>query len=93
MEIREVIYGKQHSELADSFHNLAVLYRAQGRYDEAEERHLEALKIREGIFADGDRWIIAETHNSLAALYYEKYSNVSRLSPHSYNRAFFPRPD
>ena len=40
-------FGGEHPRLATSLNNLAELYRAQGRYAQAEPLHQRALAIRE----------------------------------------------
>ena len=39
--------GEDHPDVASSLNNLAALYHSQGRYEKAEPRFLQALKIAE----------------------------------------------
>ncbi len=45
--IREKALGTEHSRVGQSLTNLAGLYRAQGKYAEAEPLHKRALAIRD----------------------------------------------
>ena len=45
--MREKALGPEHPEVAMSLNNLALLYRNQGHYTEAEPLHKRALAIRE----------------------------------------------
>src|SRR4051812_42749467 len=53
VELKEVLaraereHGPDHPDVATSLSNLAILYRHQGRYAEAEPLHGRALAIRE----------------------------------------------
>ena len=50
LAMRETALGEDHPDVAQSCNNLAELYRALGRYDEAEPLHRRALEIREKRF-------------------------------------------
>ncbi|MBO3463905.1 tetratricopeptide repeat protein, partial [Aetokthonos hydrillicola] len=41
------LFAGDHPDVATSLNNLALLYNSQGRYNEAEPLHQEALKIAE----------------------------------------------
>ena len=47
--IREKALGPEHPDVATSLNNLAVLYRAQGQYAEAEPLYQRALAIRKRV--------------------------------------------
>ncbi len=47
LEIYEKSLGKDHPDVAKSLNNLALLYYAQGKYDEAEPMYRRALEIYE----------------------------------------------
>ncbi|MDB9486591.1 tetratricopeptide repeat protein [Dolichospermum circinale CS-537/01] len=66
--------------LATSLNNLAVLYKNQGKYSEAEPLYLEALEMRRRLFT-GDHPDVASSLNNLASLYYNqgKYSEAELL--------------
>jgi tetratricopeptide (TPR) repeat protein len=55
--------------VATTLNNLALLYYAQGRYQEAEPLYVEALKIRRR-FQRNYSPDVAATLNNLALLYY-----------------------
>ncbi|MEM9005734.1 MAG: tetratricopeptide repeat protein [Cyanobacteria bacterium P01_F01_bin.86] len=46
LDIRKSELGDRHPDTASSLNNLALLYRSQGHYVEAETLLLEALDIR-----------------------------------------------
>ena len=54
--------------MAQSLNNLANLYKAQGKYEEALQQHFKALKIREKLLGD-DHPDCAETLYNLANLF------------------------
>ena len=66
--MRERALGKDHADVAQSCNNLAELYRALGRYDEADALHRRALEIREQRFGP-DHPEVAQTLNNLGVLY------------------------
>ena len=47
LSLAERLFGPEHPDTAMSLNNLAELYRAQGRYGDAEPLHRRALAIRE----------------------------------------------
>ena len=61
-------FGPQDPRLATSLNNLAELYRAQGRYAEAEPLHKRALAIREKALGP-EHPDVAQSLNNLAELY------------------------
>ncbi len=64
----QVLFAKDHPDVATSLNNLALLYDSQGRYGEAEPLYLEALEMRKRLFA-GDHPAVATSLNNLALLY------------------------
>jgi len=68
LAIRERVLGADHPDTAISLNNLAVLYRAQGRYAEAEPLHQRALAIRERVLGPNHP-DTALSLNNLAGLY------------------------
>ena len=60
--------GKDHPDTATSLNNLAVLYRAQGKYAEAEPLYQRALAIYEQQLGQ-DHPDTASSLNNLAGLY------------------------
>jgi tetratricopeptide (TPR) repeat protein len=60
--------GERHPDVATSLNNLAGLYRAQGRYDEAEPLYRQALELSRELL--GERHPdVATSLNNLAYLY------------------------
>jgi tetratricopeptide (TPR) repeat protein len=55
-------------DLATSFNNLALLYKYQGRYDQAEPLFLQALELRKRLLGDNHP-DVAQSLNNLAVLY------------------------
>jgi tetratricopeptide (TPR) repeat protein len=71
LAIREKALGPDHRDVAASLNNLAELYRAQGRYGEAEPLYQRALVIREKALGP-DHPDVAVSLNNLAALYQDQ---------------------
>ncbi len=46
LDIKIRIYGGDTPSVADSFYNMASIYRAHGKYEEALEMHTKSLEIR-----------------------------------------------
>ena len=72
--------GEEHPDVATSLNNLADLYRAQGKYAEAEPLYLRALAIREKQLG-AEHPHVANSLNSLAILYQSqgKYTEAEPL--------------
>jgi tetratricopeptide (TPR) repeat protein len=49
VELKQRLLGQEHPSVATSLNNLAVLYRNQGRYSEAEPLYRQALTMAERI--------------------------------------------
>ncbi len=49
MKLRKRILGENHPDYAQNLNNLALLYKSQGRYEQAEPLYIQALKICEQI--------------------------------------------
>ncbi len=66
LDITRSRLGEDHSDFAASVNNIAYLYESQGKYKEAEQFHVQALKLRQvgGHYSD-----IANSLNNLAELY------------------------
>ena len=69
LAIREKALGPEHPDVAQSLNNLAELYRAQGKYAEAEPLYKRSLAIREKTLGP-EHPDIAKSLSNLAALYY-----------------------
>ncbi len=65
--IRKKVLEEDNPDLAETFNNLAGLYRAQGKYKEAEEYYNNALATRKKLGEEHPD--LAETFNDLAGLY------------------------
>jgi tetratricopeptide (TPR) repeat protein len=68
LALYERVLGPDHPHVATSLHNLAALYRAQGRYDQAEPLYQRALGIRERVLGP-EHPDVAQSLNNLARLY------------------------
>jgi tetratricopeptide (TPR) repeat protein len=68
LEIRKTCHGEEHTTVAVSLNNLALLYDYQGRYEDAEPPYKDALKMREKLLG-GEHNEIAMSLNNLAELY------------------------
>jgi tetratricopeptide (TPR) repeat protein len=47
LALRRQLLGEEHPDVAASLNNLALLYKSQGRYSEAEPLYIQALDICE----------------------------------------------
>lgn len=68
-EIREA--EGESAELGDALHELALLYRDQGKYKEAEPLHLRAVAVKEKVLGK-DHPDMAEALNDLAVFYWHE---------------------
>jgi len=68
LAIREKALGTDHTDVASSLNNLAVLYRLKGDYAKAEPLYQRSLAIREKALGP-DHPLVAECLNNLAILY------------------------
>jgi tetratricopeptide (TPR) repeat protein len=69
LTIARKIFPAPNKDLATSLNNLALLYREQGRWADAEPLLDEALMIRRKLFGDTANNQLANSLNNLAALY------------------------
>ena len=67
--MREKVLEPEHPDVAQSLNNLALLYRRQGQYEQAELLYRRALAIWEKVFVSG--------HPDLAT-YLENYARLLR---------------
>ncbi|RYO81839.1 hypothetical protein DL763_008436 [Monosporascus cannonballus] len=51
--LREEVLGRKHPDTLDSMNNLACVLRSQGKHDEAEQMHRQALELREAVLGSG----------------------------------------
>ena len=68
LAIREKALGASHPDVGQTLNNLAIVYRAQGKYTEAEGLYKRALVIREKALGANHPYV-AETLNHLAWIY------------------------
>ncbi len=68
LAIREKLPGQDHRTVAESLNNIAVLYRTQGKYPQAEEYYLRAHDIKEQILGPNHP-AMATSNNNLAVVY------------------------
>jgi len=71
LHIFEQVLGPEHSDVAQSLNNLAILYCEQGRYEEAEPLYERALHIFEQVLGP-EHSDVAQSLNNLAILYCEQ---------------------
>ena len=80
MYLTRIALGPGHLQVAASLNNLGELYRAQGKYTEAEPLYKRALAIAEKALGPGHPQVAASLNN-LAGLYrlQGKYAEVEPL--------------
>ena len=79
LAIREKTLGPEHPHVAQSLHNLASLYQAQGNYSQAELFYQRALTIKESSLGL-DHPAVAGSLNNLAVLY-QVQGNYAQAKP------------
>ncbi|MBR4870552.1 MAG: tetratricopeptide repeat protein [Alistipes sp.] len=67
IELREALYGVEHSETATLYNNIGVIYTHLAVYDKALEYYLKALEIR--------KKVLGEEHSDTAT----SYNNIGRV--------------
>ena len=84
LHVYEKVLGPEHSDVAESLNNLAVVYSDQGQYRQAEPLLQRALRIREKVLG-AEHPDTAESLNNLAALYCDqgRYEQVEPLYQHA----------
>jgi tetratricopeptide (TPR) repeat protein len=80
LDLRRIILGENHPDVANSLNNLAFLYYSQGHYSEAEPLYQQALKILQTALGENHP-DIATSLNNLAGLYQDqgRYSEAEPL--------------
>ena len=68
LSIRLKKLGDDHPDVADTYNNMAVVYRNQGKYEEALAMHEKALSIYLKKLGD-DHPDVADTYNNMAGVY------------------------
>ncbi len=66
-------------DLANSYHNLAVLKEKQNKLDESKQLFLESLKLKEKLFAGANHSELANCLNGLGAIYSKLNDNKKAL--------------
>jgi CHAT domain-containing protein/Tfp pilus assembly protein PilF len=84
LAIREKVLGQEHSLVATTLNNLALLYKEQGNYERAESLLQRALAIREKVFGQ-EHPLVAISLTNLAGLY-QAQGNYAQAEP-LYQRA------
>jgi CHAT domain-containing protein/F0F1-type ATP synthase beta subunit len=79
LAIREKVLGEEHSLVATSLNNLALLYQAQGNYSQAEPLYQRSLAIYEKVLGK-EHSLVATSLNNLALLY-QAQGNYSQAEP------------
>lgn len=93
--IREKLFGSDHPSVSEVLHELAAMYRSQGRYGEAEPFYRRTLTIDEKTLGPTHPNVSASLHN-LASLLRQlgRYDEAEPLQKRSLaiaERAFGPR--
>ena len=80
LAIREKALGANHPDVGQTLNNLALVYRAQGKYSEAEGLYKRALAIREKALG-ANHPDVGQTLNNLASVYRDqgKYAEAEGL--------------
>ncbi len=80
LKIRKKLLGKEHSDVADSLNDLAILYHSQGRYSEAELLYQQAIEIDKKNLGESNTSVTTSLNN-LANLYSDqgRYSEAEAL--------------
>ena len=68
LEMRQRLLGEEHSDIATSINNLALLYHDQGQYSNAEPLLVQALEMRQRLLGE-EHPDVATGLNNLAVLY------------------------
>jgi tetratricopeptide (TPR) repeat protein len=79
LAIREKVFGQEHSDVAESLNNLAVLHKAQGNYDQAKPLYERALAILEKVHGK-EHPSVATGLNNLAGLH-SSQGNYDQAKP------------
>jgi tetratricopeptide (TPR) repeat protein len=66
--MKKKLLGEEHPSVATSLHNLAYLYKSQGRYEEAEPLYIQSLDMDKKLLGEEHPSVATSLHN-LAALY------------------------
>jgi len=80
LEIRKEVLGKEHKDIATSYHDFAAAYRNRGDFNDFEtslELHLKALDIRKNVLGQEDPYT-ADSYNNIAYV-------LDRISVYTYN--------
>ena len=78
--MRKRLLGEAHPDVATSLNNLALLYRSQGRYEEAEPLYRDALAMSKRLLGEAHPDVASSLFN-LGALRYKqgRYSEALAL--------------
>ena len=79
LQIRKILLGNEHPDMARCLNNLAVLYDKQGRYSEAEPLYQQALAMQKRLLGNEHPDVATSLH-SLAMLY-DKQVRYSEADP------------
>ncbi|MDZ8260602.1 tetratricopeptide repeat protein [Nostoc sp. ChiQUE01b] len=80
LKLRILLLGDSHIDVATSLDNLALVYRLQERYNEAEPLYQQALELRKRLLGE-EHLDVVDSLNSLAFIYrlQERYSEAEPL--------------
>jgi tetratricopeptide (TPR) repeat protein len=68
-EIDFRVHGDSHLDVATSYNNVAIIYEAQGKYEEALEMHAKSLDIRTRILGGDNHLDVATSLGNLGQVW------------------------
>jgi len=77
LAIRKRVYGKEHPDVAQSYHNIGVIFRFQAKYEQAMEHLYKSLAIRKQLYGKGHSDIAESYHHIGGVLFFQgKYEKA-----------------
>ena len=78
-EIRTRVFGSDHPDVAASYNNLAIIYKKQGKYEEALEVYTKSLDMMTRIYGGDNHPSVADSKYNLALLHKKrKETDIAR---------------
>lgn len=71
LEIKKMIFGKEHLKTINTYSNLAVVYKWRGEYKKAHKLLLEVLRTQEKVLGEEHADTVI-TRNNIASIYYDR---------------------
>lgn len=84
LDLAKQIYGPDHTQVAISINNLAAMYKAQGKFNDAEPLYRDAMAIWEKVFGK-ESFEVGSSLNNLGDLYLSlgKYDDAETMFKNS----------